>query len=97
LKAEWTNRHKYQSFKEAELSVFEYIEGWYNVRRRHSALGYMRPNEFEKYLLTENWQLNDLSICPLFCCNSTLINNQEICKLYFTFCYTLSLSKLVNG
>jgi len=27
LKAEWTNRHRYQSFKEAELSVFEYIEG----------------------------------------------------------------------
>jgi putative transposase len=53
LKAEWTNRQKYQSFKQAELSVFEYIEGWYNVRRRHSALGYMSPNEFEKSLLTK--------------------------------------------
>ena len=53
LKAEWTNRHKYQSFRQAELSVFEYIEGWYNIRRRHSALGYMSPNEFEKFLLTK--------------------------------------------
>jgi len=53
LKAEWTNRHKYQSFKQAELSVFEYIEGWYNVKRRHSALGYLSPNEFEKLLLTK--------------------------------------------
>lgn len=52
LKTEWTNRHKYRSFREAALSVFEYIEGWYNVRRRHSALGYMTPNEFENFLLT---------------------------------------------
>ena len=53
LKAEWTNRQKYQSFKEAALSVFEYIEGWYNVKRRHSALGYLSPNEFEKLLSTK--------------------------------------------
>ncbi len=52
LKVEWTNRHKYKSFTEAALSIFEYIEGWYNVRRRHSALGYMTPNEFFKFLLT---------------------------------------------
>ena len=52
LKAEWTNRHKYQSFKEAELSVFKYIEGWYNIRRRHSALGYISPNDFFNFLLT---------------------------------------------
>jgi len=52
LKAEWTNRQKYQSFKQAELSVFQYIEGWYNIRRRHSALGYISPNDFFKFLLT---------------------------------------------
>ena len=53
LKAEWTNWHKYQSLNEAALSVFEYIETWYNLKRRHSALGYMTPVEYEHYLLTQ--------------------------------------------
>jgi hypothetical protein len=28
--------------------VFEYIEGWYNPRRRHSTLGYLSPAEYEQ-------------------------------------------------
>jgi len=28
--------------------VFDYIEGFYNPRRRHSTLGYLSPMEFEK-------------------------------------------------
>jgi transposase InsO family protein len=53
LKSEWTNWNKYQSVKQAALSVFEYIEGWYNVKRKHSALGYRSPAEFEKLLLNQ--------------------------------------------
>jgi hypothetical protein len=29
--------------------VFEYIEGWYNPRRRHSTLGYLSPADFERH------------------------------------------------
>jgi putative transposase len=32
----------------ARLALFTWIEGWYNPRRRHSALGYRAPIEFEK-------------------------------------------------
>jgi putative transposase len=30
------------------MAVFEFIEGWYNPHRRHSALGYLSPLEYEK-------------------------------------------------
>lgn len=33
---------------EARLDVFDFIEGWYNPRRRHSALGYRSPVNFER-------------------------------------------------
>jgi putative transposase len=39
LKTECRNRNKYQSFNSAESSVFQYIEAFYNTKRRHSALG----------------------------------------------------------
>ena len=34
---------------QARTAVFEYIEGWYNPRRRHSTLGYLSPIEFERH------------------------------------------------
>jgi hypothetical protein len=30
------------------MAVFDFIEGWYNPRRRHSALGYLSPIEYER-------------------------------------------------
>jgi putative transposase len=30
------------------MGVFVFIEGWYNPSRRHSALGYMSPIEYER-------------------------------------------------
>lgn len=30
------------------MAVFDYLEGWYNPHRRHSALGYLSPVEFER-------------------------------------------------
>jgi transposase InsO family protein len=34
----------------ARAAVFSYIEAWYNPRRRHSALGYISPNQYESLL-----------------------------------------------
>jgi putative transposase len=33
---------------EARPAVFDFIEGWYNPTRRHSALDYLSPNDFER-------------------------------------------------
>jgi transposase InsO family protein len=38
LKVEHVYHHCYKTTKEAELSVFEYIETWYNVNRIHTTL-----------------------------------------------------------
>lgn len=48
LKTELVYFEKYQSRREARGSVFEYIEVFYNRVRRHSALNYCSPVEFEK-------------------------------------------------
>lgn len=47
LKAELVHRNDYVSRAQARASVFEYIEAFYNGRRRHSALGYVSPVEHE--------------------------------------------------
>lgn len=47
LKAELVHRTDYVSRSHARASVFEYIEAFYNGRRRHSALGYLSPVDHE--------------------------------------------------
>ena len=40
-----------KSRSQARSEMFSFIEGWYNPRRRHSALGYKSPSEFEALAL----------------------------------------------
>ena len=47
LECELIDRRVWQTKTEARLALFSYIEGWYNPRRRHSALGQMAPAKFE--------------------------------------------------
>ncbi len=49
LKVEHVYHHSYKTFKEAELSVFEYIEAWYNVNRIHTAIKTSIRNKREKF------------------------------------------------
>jgi putative transposase len=48
LKKERIYRQSWPTRAAARTAVFEYIEGWYNPRRRHSTLGYLSPIEFEQ-------------------------------------------------
>lgn len=47
LKKEEVNLHEYETFKEAKLAIFEFIEGWYNRKRIHSSINYKVPNDIE--------------------------------------------------
>lgn len=48
LKVEMVYRCRFATRQQARQEVFEYIELWYNRVRRHSALGYVSPAEFER-------------------------------------------------
>ena len=52
LKTELVHGERYRSRLEARLSIFEYVEVFYNRQRRHSSLEYRSPEQYEK-LLTE--------------------------------------------
>jgi len=47
LECELLNRTRLRTPQEAEMAVFEFIEGSYNSRRRHSALNYDSPMKYE--------------------------------------------------
>jgi putative transposase len=48
LKTERTGRKTYRTRDEARVDVFEYIERFYNQKRRHSTIGFVSPMEFER-------------------------------------------------
>ena len=50
LKTELVHGERYHTRMEARLSIFEYVEVFYNHQRKHSALGYRSPEQYERLL-----------------------------------------------
>ncbi len=51
LKKEEVNNNTYETFEEAKMVIFEFIESWYNNKRIHSTLGYITPNQkYQNYI-----------------------------------------------
>jgi putative transposase len=48
LECELLDRTRFKNQVEARLATFDFIEGWYNPHRRHSALGYFSPINYER-------------------------------------------------
>jgi putative transposase len=51
LECELLDKRRFRNQAEAKMAVFDFIEGWYNPRRRHSSLDYASPAEYER----RNW------------------------------------------
>ncbi len=49
LKRERVYQRNYRSRMEAQQDIFQYIEVWYNRKRRHSNLGYRSPEQYEQH------------------------------------------------
>ena len=61
LKAELLEDGCFETLQDAHDELFNYIEGYYNVRRLHSSLGYMSPINFEKQYHHANFTQNSQS------------------------------------
>ena len=53
LECELIDRRRFRAQAEARMAVFAFIESWYNPRRRHSALDYLSPVDYEKRTMSE--------------------------------------------
>lgn len=61
LKAELLEDGCFETLQDARGELFNYIEGYYNIRRLHSSLGYMSPINFEKQYHRANFNQNSQS------------------------------------
>ena len=53
LKVEAIHGERFETREELERTIFDYIECFYNTQRKHSALGYLSPEQFEQQMLKE--------------------------------------------
>jgi len=58
LECELLDRRSFRTQVEARMAVFEFLEGWYNPHRRHSALGYLSPVNYESKMAR-----SEISLC----------------------------------
>ena len=56
LKTEMVHHRKFEPRTQAKLEIFEYIEVWYNRKRRHSALDYLTSVQVEKVMIKNKTQ-----------------------------------------
>jgi putative transposase len=56
LKKELVHRHSWPTRRELISAVFDYVEAFYNPRRRHSTLGMLSPTQYEQETLSNNNQ-----------------------------------------
>lgn len=54
LKTEWLYFQRFETRQHAMTSIFYYIESFYNRKRRHSTIGYLRPLAFEQAAVQQN-------------------------------------------
>lgn len=57
LKVERIYHRRYKTREEARADLFQYVEVWYNRKRRHSSLGYLSPADYEEQYASQRLPL----------------------------------------
>lgn len=73
LECELIERRSFKTKTEARHALFTYIEGWYNPRRRHSALDYRSPANFERqhrYAIADQRPSHDHDLTTVGACET---------------------------
>jgi len=65
LECELIERTTFETKPEARLSIFAFIEGWYNPDRLHSGIGYQSPNRYEKEYHSRDHSQSEESLSPV--------------------------------
>ena len=66
LECELIDRSTWRTHGEARQALFEYIEGWYNPRRRHSSIDYLSPMQYEqRYAMHATARSNDVELATV--------------------------------
>jgi putative transposase len=60
LEKELLRRRPLRTKQEARTAIFNWIEAWYNPRRRHSRLGYLSPDQYERHHDCEDTNPSDI-------------------------------------
>lgn len=55
MKTEMVYHAVFKTRAQAKMAVFEYLEVWYNRARKHSALGYLTPCQYENFSFRKQW------------------------------------------
>jgi len=61
LECELLARRRFKTQAEARMAIFDFIEGWYNPHRRHSALDYHSPINYERIQQQQNLTASPIS------------------------------------
>ena len=61
LECELIDRSTFRTHAEARMAIFEFIEGWYNPRRRHSSIDYLSPVDYERQYENRSKSVSDVS------------------------------------
>jgi putative transposase len=61
LECELLMKRSFKTHAEASIAIFEYLEGFYNLHRLHSSLGYLSPVNFERRYTTRKASERTLS------------------------------------
>jgi len=65
LECELIERETFATKTEARLSVFEFVEGWYNPERLHSGIGYRSPQRYEEEYHSQGYSRSEEPQSPV--------------------------------